>query len=271
MVITLLTDFGHGDEYVGVMKGVILSILPSARIVDLSHEIEPWDITSAAYMISAAYPYFPERSIHVVVVDPGVGSSRQLLAVYSDGHFFIGPDNGVLTQIINSRSFDRACQIKNSNYYRSTISHTFHGRDILAPVAAHIASGVDIDRLGPAIGPAGLVHIPIHQPEILQNGSMEGYVITSDRFGNLITNISEDHLLSQFPLMTWPCLEIMIGKKRIRRIKNNYSQVPRKNLVAVVGGRRFLEISVNCGNAAELMKYKKGRSCFWVQCHLPDK
>jgi len=212
MVITLLTDFGHLDEYAGVMKGVILSILPSVQIVDLSHEIEPQDITAAAYMINAAYPYFPKKSIHVVVVDPGVGSDRELVAVSSDGHFFIGPDNGVLTQIIKSRSFDRACQIKNSDYFLSPVSHTFHGRDILAPIAAHMASGVDINHLGPAIGPEDLVHIPIRDPGILNNGGLKGYVITSDRFGNLITNISEADLLCQFPQTTWPGLEIMIGK-----------------------------------------------------------
>ncbi|MGD9972438.1 MAG: S-adenosyl-l-methionine hydroxide adenosyltransferase family protein [Desulfatirhabdiaceae bacterium] len=270
MVITLLTDFGLHHEYVGVMKGVILSILPPVRIVDLSHGIGPQDITAAAYMIFAAYPYFPKGTVHVVVVDPGVGSHRNMIAASCGGHFFVAPDNGLLTKIVESEEFEQAVRITNTDYFLPNISRTFHGRDVFAPVAAHVASGVGLEKLGHPVQSRDLVHLLGLDPDISLDGTLKGRVVTSDHFGNLITNISEIHLMNICPKHLWHLLEITVGNHGIQGMKRCYSQVDVGMPLAVIGSRGYLEIAVNSGSAAELLQFKNGQSLLHVQCKRPD-
>ncbi|MCD6224235.1 MAG: SAM-dependent chlorinase/fluorinase, partial [Deltaproteobacteria bacterium] len=188
-IITLLTDFGVEDEYVGIMKGVILSINPSSTIVDITHQIAPQDIIAAAYRIKFSYKYFPEKTVHLVIVDPGVGSGRPLLAAKIQGHFFLAPDNGILTPLLDDGDIDTLVFVENSEYFLDSVSQTFHGRDIFAPVAAHISKGIDIMELGKLADIKSLARLSVEKPFIADNGELSGIIVSIDRFGNLITNI----------------------------------------------------------------------------------
>jgi S-adenosylmethionine hydrolase len=186
-IITVLTDFGTRDAYAGIMKGVISSINPAATVVDITHDVDPQDVKEGAFLIPAYYPYFPEGTIHVAVVDPTVGSSRRPLVIERDGHVFVGPDNGIFTLLLDGPYNART--IENSRYMLSHISSTFHGRDIFAPAAAHLSLEVGIAEFG------GIRDNPVRltgiMPEI-QAGTLSGEIIRFDRFGNGITNISRD-------------------------------------------------------------------------------
>ena len=269
-IITLLTDFGIDDEYVGVMKGVILSINPSATIVDITHHIDPQDLIQAAYTIKSSYRYFPEGTVHIVVVDPGVGSNRAILALEMMGHIFLAPDNGVLTLLMDDGDIDSIIRVDNSSYFLEYVSRTFHGRDIFAPVGAHISMGVEIKKLGAPVKKRDLVHLPVQYPCISDNGELVGTIISIDRFGNLITNIDLKNL-EEFckaervgPADT-ERLEIRIGKTEITGLSKNYESVRPQSPLAVIGSRGYLEIAVNCGNARNYFAAEKGdvvRVCF---------
>ncbi len=165
-VITLSTDFGLADPYAGIMKGVILSINPSVAIVDLTHCIDPQDTVSAAYMIESAYSYFPEKTVHVVVVDPGVGTGRAVIAAEASGRYFLAPDNGVLGLVLKSSSPAKIVRVENEEYFLTPVSRTFHGRDIFAPVAACISRGVPLERFGPSVSASGIFQPEIPQPRV---------------------------------------------------------------------------------------------------------
>ena len=195
-VITLLTDFGVDDEYVGSMKGVVLSIAPEVTLVDISHHIDPQDIVQAAYLIASTYGYFPKNTVHLVVVDPGVGSDRSIIAVRTETQYFVAPDNGVLTFILEKERLTQAVRIENAAYFLQPVSTTFHGRDIFAPVGAHIARGVRLNELGPVEDSRNLLRIPIQRPHVTPAGELVGQVVWSDRFGNLITNIDSNTLIN---------------------------------------------------------------------------
>ena len=187
-IITLTTDFGTSDPYVGIMKGVILSINPKAKIIDITHSIPPQDIISAGVTIKNSFSFFPEKTIHLAVVDPGVGSKRSPLLIKTEKYFFIGPDNGLFSSIISNEKIENIVKITNKNYFLKKVSRTFHGRDIFAPVTAHLSTGKRPDTFGPDL--KNPIITPFPKPCIVNKNEAEGEVIHIDRFGNLLTNIS---------------------------------------------------------------------------------
>jgi S-adenosylmethionine hydrolase len=249
-VISLLTDFGLSDAYVGIMKGVILSKAPAAKIVDISHGISPQNLVQAAFLIDSAYRYFPKGTVHVVVVDPGVGSDRPLIALDAAGYFFLAPDNGVLTLILEKAGIDNAVKIENRRCFLEPVSRTFHGRDIFAPVAAHLSTRGNINELGSCIAPSALVHLPVPMPVISASGELMGTVIDIDRFGNLITNINDD-LIQAHCVKSGSEVTVGIGKKKISGLQVSYTGVSPGVMLAIIGSRRTLEISINCGSAKD--------------------
>ncbi len=257
-IITLLTDFGARDEYVGLMKGVILSIHPSATIVDITHHIDGQDIVQAAFAIHSSYRYFPTGSVHLVVVDPGVGSDRSLLALKSGQHYFVAPDNGVLSLLVEQADIAALVKITNSKFYLDSVSPTFHGRDIIAPVGAHIALGVELERLGNQLEPADVVRITGIRARKSDDGRVIGKIIAVDHFGNLISNIEMEMLLqSGFANQTNQPV-IQIGSHTIQGIARTYANGRPQNPTALIGSRGYLEIAVPGGNAAQLLAVRKG-------------
>ncbi len=240
-IITLTTDFGTKDAYVGAMKGVILGINPNATIVDISHEIEPQDIFQAAYVISTAYPYFPDGTIHVVVVDPGVGSNRKAIMLRTSHAYFVAPDNGVLSYVIDDML--DAVNISEPYFWLNPVSKTFHGRDIFAPVAAHLSMGVPAGNFGEGI--SSLVKLPISKPEMLANGTVVGRVIHVDRFGNLITNIKS----GDFPAED---IHIEVKDHVIEGLSSSYADG--EEIMALIGSDGYLEIGIRNGSAADFLK-----------------
>ncbi len=259
-VITLLTDFGTGAEYVGLMKGVILSINPSAAIVDITHQIDSQDIEQAAFTIHSSYSYFPNGTIHLVVVDPGVGSGRALLALEMKKQFFIAPDNGVLTLLFNEGNITSLVQITNSNYFLTSVSRTFHGRDIIAPVGAHVAGGVDLRKLGPEIDMHDAVRLDNLCARISENGELVGKIVLIDDFGNLITNIDFKKLSEIYRAGQKKRIQIKIGSHVVKGLSEIYGSVQSKIPLALIGSRGCLEIAVNKGNAAMILNAQKGDS-----------
>ncbi len=243
-IITITTDFGLSDHYVGSMKGVILDINPKCNIVDITHEIPQYDIFKASIVIRNFYKFFPKDSIHLVVVDPGVGSERKPIAVRSNHGIFVGPDNGVFSYVIEASS--NVFEITNKEFMLEDISTTFHGRDIFAPTAAHLSLGVDIGAFGSEISSPEL--IDFKKPEILDS-KIIGEVIYEDSFGNLITNISAELMVG--------ISQIIIDGHTIDTVATSYNDVPAGNLLAIIGSSGYLEISVNQGSASELIKDKK--------------
>lgn len=245
-VISLLTDFGLTDAYVGIMKGVILATAPTARIVDLSHEITPGGVVQAAHRLSTSYAYFPKKTVHTVVVDPGVGSHRAIVAVAAADHIFLAPDNGVLSRVLENTSVATAIRVENRQFFREPVSQTFHGRDIFAPVAAHLALDTPIHQLGPAIDPGTLVRLTITPPVTTATGEVIGTIIDIDRFGNLISDIG-DELITGPPHPSEPTVHI--GRHRLSGLSRTYTAVASGKPLAIIGSRGTLEISVNCGDA----------------------
>ena len=261
-IITLTTDFGTSDAYVGIMKGVILGINPNAQIVDLTHAIPPQDIYEAAFSIDAAYRYFPKGTIHIIVVDPGVGSDRQAIVSHIDNAFFVCPDNGVLSYLLpgvenQGRHAIDSVAIQNSAYCLPEVSNTFHGRDIFAPVAAHLSRGVPLDDIGPAV--PTLVQLPIQVPELSGN-TLTGQIVKIDRFGNAITNIPETAIARLESALTaeMPIYEISVGSVRLNRLNRAYAESGIGEPLAIIGSSGLLEIAVNGGNAKEGLAIKRG-------------
>ena len=258
-IITLLTDFGIKDEFVASLKGVILSINKDVKIVDISHHIEPQNIIEAAYMIKAVYKYFPKGTIHVIVVDPGVGTARDIIVVESEDYIFIAPNNGILGLVINEIKINSIIKDFNKKFLLKSISQTFHGRDIFAPVAAHISKGIKIEEIGDFVSINNLEKINFSLPFISSKMELIGTIIAIDRFGNLITNISFNSLKIFLKNNIHTNVEIIIANKRIIGLSSSYIENNRKkNQLAIIGSRNYLEISVSCGNAKEFFKEKEG-------------
>jgi len=257
-VITLLTDFGLADEYVGVMKGVILSTLPEAVIVDISHEIAPHDIRQAAYMLMASYPYFEPGSIHVIVVDPGVGTDRRILYAEVDGHRFLAPDNGVLSLLMSQYTATRIKRVENQQYWRPFTSQTFHGRDIFAPVAAHLAADLATDQLGGNLARAELTYLPDIMPQITADGIVAGCIIAVDRFGNLITNIQADWLAEEDSALEMERIVAEVSGQRIVGSRRPYKHQPLGEAQVLINSRGYLEIAVKQDSAANVLQVAKG-------------
>jgi hypothetical protein len=252
-LITLTTDFGLKDHYVAAMKGVILGLCPEAEVVDVSHAIIRHDIREAAYVLSQASPYFPEGTIHVVVVDPGVGTRRRRLAIRGGRGYFVGPDNGVLMPAARREGIVKIVEVVNREMMLPSISSTFEGRDVFAPVAAHLANGVDIARLGPEVS----------EPVELSWGEFEatplrvtGEVLHIDGFGNVVTNIPNS------AIEAWrqgSPLRARVGSREESSIlSRSYADVPEGWAVVVLGSGGFLEIAVNRGSAGELFAAQVG-------------
>ena len=233
-VVALLTDFGHRDCYVGVMKGVILSICPKARLVDLCHEIPPQDLASASRALIANARYFPEGTIFAAVVDPGVGTARAAVAARAGGRFYLAPDNGLLGHL----EVDRAVRIENKDLILQPASRTFHGRDVFAPAAAHLARGVKLDDLGPRVGKLKTLDLP--EPRRTRAGRV-GEVVAVDRFGNLITNIPA--------ALAAEGAAVRLGRRWIGRVVPTYASVKPGAFAALVGSSGVLEIAVRNGDA----------------------
>jgi hypothetical protein len=243
MIITLTTDFGLSDPFVGIMKGVILKIAPDAQVVDICHDIHSYDILEAVFLIENSYRYFPEGTIHVVVVDPGVGSARRPLAAASNGYKFVAPDNGVLSAVFE----DRAYHITNSEFFLKPVSRTFHGRDIFAPVAAHLARGISIESLGPRV--VDFVRSPLPKPYV-QGGKLVGIALHIDKFGNVITNLRRADL--------GPNFAIKIADISIERLCANFSEAEAGELFVLEGSTGYIEIALNQGSAASRLNIKRG-------------
>jgi len=246
MLITLTTDFGTADHFAGVMKGVILDIAPRARIVDITHEIEPYDVNQAAFVIAQAWRYFPKKTAHVIVIDPGVGSARRPILAQAGGQFFIAPDNGVLSMIYDSGPHT-VRTISNPKLMSKMISRTFHGRDVFAPAAAHLASGVAPAKFGKRID--DYVRSSTLKPRRAADGAIAGTVLKVDRFGNLITNLHID----DFPGVRTRPMELRIGGERIHRLALTFAEAAIGELFVIVGSSGYLEIAANQASAAKLL------------------
>ncbi|MFH1993158.1 MAG: SAM-dependent chlorinase/fluorinase [Pseudomonadota bacterium] len=260
-IITLLTDFGLKDAYVGLMKGVMLSINPSAVIIDLTHHVAPHDLTQAAFIINSSYRYFPAGTVHVIVVDPGVGSRRSIVVVRMMGHTFLAPDNGILTLLIDKADIDAMVRVENSDYFLESVSQTFHGRDIFAPVGAHISLGIDLNVLGmPIANKNGLVRMNIPKPYVSGQNELVGSVISIDRFGNCITNIDSECLERFCRAGALKKLQIVFRQSKIDGVSKNYESAGPQSPLAVIGSSGYLEIAVNCGSARRYFGIEKGDS-----------
>ena len=240
MIVTLTTDFGLSDGYVGAVKGVLLSMAPHATVIDLCHVVPPGDVRHAAFVLYQATSTFPSDSIHVAVVDPGVGSDRRILAVRTTGGTYVAPDNGLLTLILANSATQEMVSVTNPIYWRDRVSATFHGRDIFAPVAAHLANGVAVSRLGqPVTDP---VTLPLHELEFPAADTIIAHVLHIDHFGNLILNIRAD----QLP----PCPVFEVMGHTIRGLHRTYSDGAAGQLLAYVGSTHdHVEIAVPQGHA----------------------
>ncbi len=238
--IALVTDFGLEDPYVGVMKGVIASINPFADIIDITHKIQPQNIYHAAFSLLHTYCYFPSGTIFVIVVDPGVGSQRKALAVKTHKYFFIAPDNGLLSPVLEQQYVERIVNINNSRYLLTPPSDTFHGRDVFAPAAAHLSHGLPIENLGDAITTLRTEKLP--EVKVFDD-HLEGRIIVNDHFGNLISNISKNYLQGKI------IKSISVGDHLISRINRAYNESSPGELLAIIGSYDTLEIAVNRGSA----------------------
>jgi S-adenosyl-L-methionine hydrolase (adenosine-forming) len=250
-IITLLTDFGLADPYVAMMKGVILSINPDAILVDISHSIPVGRIAQGAEMIMDSYPFFPLGTVHLVIIDPGVGSRRKLLGIEAHGHYFVGPDNGVFWPIIKDRRNTAIINLTGEKYFRPHITATFHGRDIFAPVAAHLSMGEDISRMGERIHDP--IKITLPSCHIIED-VLYGEIIRVDNFGNIITSIHwkelEGFLKDADPVIT-------IGDLELRKISRTYLDVEEGEPLALINSSGMLEIAVNLGRAFEFTGVRK--------------
>jgi S-adenosyl-L-methionine hydrolase (adenosine-forming) len=244
-IVTLTTDFGISDPYVGMMKGVILSINPLARIVDISHEVKAGSILQACSLILESYPFFSKGTVHVAVVDPGVGSERRLILLKARDHFFVGPDNGIFWPLIASCAGWEAIHLTRSEYFLPNLSHTFHGRDIFAPVAAHLSNGVEPLEMGAPIDDPVKINLP--EP-IYAGDTITAQVIRVDHFGNLITNVHKRDL-DRF--LEGACPLITLGELKVEGISRTYADARAGDILALIGSSGLLEVAVNLGRASD--------------------
>ena len=254
-IITLTTDFGINDHFVGAMKGVILDIVPEAAIVDISHAVQAFDVLDGALAISQAYACFPNGTIHVVVVDPGVGTERRPILASSDTYHFIAPDNGVLSMIYAREAHMTVRHITAEHYFRQPVSATFHARDIFAPVAAYLAKQVDSHKFGDEI--EDYVRFAAPKPKAVAENRLRAVVLRVDRFGNLITNVTPEDVPALFGDQP-SAFKIVVGKTEITNIHGAYAEGAPGEVFGILGSMGYLEICANRASAAQITGAAKG-------------
>lgn len=255
-IVTFTTDFGLTDHYVGTMKGVILNINPSSHIVDITNAVQSYDVLDGAIAISQAYKYFPSDTIHLVIVDPGVGTTRRPLLVRTERHYFLAPDNGVLSFVFESEH--ERLQVRHitaEHYFLQPVSQTFHGRDVFAAVAGYLSKGVEPSAFGEEI--TDYVRFAAPRPKAMSPLSIKGVVLKVDKFGNLITNIRPADMPELFSPEP-PPFRVIVGKAEVTKMKTAYAQGTPGETFAIIGSMGFLEIATNRGHAARLVGADKG-------------
>ncbi|HEU5020696.1 MAG TPA: SAM-dependent chlorinase/fluorinase [Bryobacteraceae bacterium] len=251
-IVTLLTDFGTSDHYVAAMKGVILGICPEAELVDITHEIAPYAIAEGAYTLAQAWRCFPKGTTHLAVVDPGVGSKRRAILAEADGHRFIAPDNGLLSFILNDVRGARVREISEPRFFRDSVSRTFHGRDIFAPVSAHVARGIDPEQLGYVINNT----IVENFTAIFQESPLSylGSVLRIDRFGNVISNLEAD----KFGRIATDPFQIKVGTRTVSTFHSTFAEAGPGEIFALFGSSGFVELSINQSDASRRLRVRTG-------------
>ena len=263
-IITITTDFGTEDAYVAAMKGTMLSIAPAAQLVDVTHQIAPQDVMESAFVLRSTQPYFPEGTVHLLVVDPGVGTERRAVALRHDGHWYVGPDNGVFPLVLDGEPPEAVVELDDPAAWRTEApSATFHGRDIFSPAAAHLAAGRSLEAIGSPI--ESLEPLRWAQPTT-DAGTVQGWVVHVDHFGNCITNIRRSTLRDALDLEarpspeTLPPLKAYAGTTVLEALSSTYGDVAEEEPLLLFGSTGYLEVSVNGGNAAERLDIRKGDS-----------
>jgi S-adenosylmethionine hydrolase len=254
-IITLTTDFGLNDHFVGTVKGVILNICPDAQIVDICHSVQAFDVLDGALAIAQSYSYFPSGTVHLVVVDPGVGTARRPILVTSDRHHFVAPDNGVLSMVYSREDRLHIRHVTAEHYSLQPVSTTFHARDIFAPISAWLAKGVDPEKFGDEITDFVCFNAP--KPKSVDGSTLRGVVLKVDRFGNLVTNITPQDAPMLFGVDPAP-FKISIGKSEITEIHSNYSEGSPGEVFGILGSMGYLEIAADRGSAAKIIGTGKG-------------
>jgi S-adenosylmethionine hydrolase len=254
-MITLTTDFGLTEHYVGAMKGVIYSINPSVQLVDITNAVQSFDILDGAIAISQAYSYFPKDTVHIVVVDPGVGGPRRPIIANVGQYLFVAPDNGVLSLVYEREERVTVRHITSEHYFHQPVSNTFHGRDVFAPVAAYLSKGVDAIKFGDEI--TDFVRFLAPKPKATAANAWKGLVLKTDKFGNLITNITANDIPQIFDGSS-NGFKITVGKAEVSKLCSSYAEGAPGELFAIVGSSGFLEISTNKGLASRLAGADKG-------------
>ncbi|HEY2921859.1 MAG TPA: SAM-dependent chlorinase/fluorinase [Candidatus Binatia bacterium] len=258
-IITLLTDFGNQDYFVGAMKGVILSINPTVHVVDISHEIPPQDIEAAAFALLCCYQNFPAGTIHVAVVDPGVGSDRKPTLIECAHQVFVGPDNGLFSWICEREPTWSAIQLTNERFFRHPVSRTFHGRDIFAPVAAALSKGTSPQEFG---GPlTDVVRLDSLQVKSVNESTIEGRIIHIDRFGNCVTNLTAADLSSKELASSW---RLVLNDREIDSLRQFFAEDQSGEVFCTVGSAGFLELAARNDSAARILDAKRGQSLLLV-------
>jgi S-adenosylmethionine hydrolase len=259
-IITLLTDFGWGDGHIGAMKGVILGINPDCHIVDLAHQVTPHDVVGAALVLGQAYAFYPRGTIHLVVVDPGVGSSRKPLVLRTRDYLFVGPDNGCFTRVLKQEQKVQVYELTEKHFRLAHVSQTFHGRDIFAPAAAQLSLRIPPEEMGPAVDIAELTTLAIPAP-IVDGAILLGEVIQVDSFGNIVTNISQKDLGE---LAADDLIEIEIKGERIKGLKRSYEGGKEGEIIALWGSAGLLEISLRERNLHRERGWGRGEKV-WIK------
>jgi S-adenosylmethionine hydrolase len=254
-IVTLTTDFGLNDHFVGTIKGVILKVVPDAEIVDICHTVQAFDILDGALALAHSYPYYPSGTVHLVIVDPGVGSARRPIIASTEEYDFVAPDNGVLSLMYAREERLSVRHISAEHYFLQPLSNTFHGRDIFAPVAGYLAKGVDPEKFGEEI--TDYVRFNAPKPKPVDAKTLRGVVLRVDRFGNLITNFTPPDIPALFQENA-PAFKIVVGKKEISSMRPNYAEGAPGEVFAILGSMGYLEIAANRGTAAQLLGVGKG-------------
>ena len=253
-IITLTTDFGSKDHFAAVMKGVILGICPGATVVDVSHEVQPFEIQEGAFVVAQAFPFFPKKTIHVVVVDPGVGSARRAILVEAEEQYFIAPENGVLAMVYSKRG-SKVREITAEKYFLQSVSHTFHGRDVFAPAAAHLAKGARPSSFGKLID--DYLRPAFTGPQRTSKRQWVGTVLHIDRFGNMITNFPID----EFATIRVKPFAFAVGTQHLTDLASTYAEMPIGEPFVIVGSSGYLEVSANQASAARILGCGVGAPC----------